>query len=154
MGTCVVAASGLGKQLFLGFYFIFKAEKRYFKSVLIASAHWCHEESLQSLESEKHCGTQFCSEFSLKVLTEGERWDREWHKGLFELIYLGLFKISVLTKILGWERRRKSFLFLLFVRVTSFLSILQVQNLQIILESYIFCVFHIEGFTKFSGIFC
>lgn len=42
----------------------------------MASAHWCHEESLQSLESEKNCDTQFYSKFSLKILMK-EKGGRE-----------------------------------------------------------------------------
>ena len=142
-GASVVSGSGLGKQLFLGFCFIFKAKKRYFKSVLMASAHRCHEESLQSLESEKNCDTQFCSKFSLKILMK-EKGGREsdtknFSKDLFRFI----LKSVSFIKLLAWERKRKCFLFLLFVRVNRFLSIFQAQNLQIILKPYMFCASHV-----------
>ena len=122
-----MSGSGLRKQFLLGFCFSFKAKKSYFKSY---SWHqcWCHEESLQSLESEKNYDTQFCSEFSLKSLMKEKGGRESDTKDFSNNLFWFILKFVCFIKLLACERRRKEF-FLLFVGVTrSFLSIFQVQN--------------------------
>ena len=110
--------------------------------------HWCHEESLQFLESEKEYDTQLCSEFFLKILKKekgGKESDTKDFSNNF--FFWFILKSVSFIKLLACERRRKEFFFLFFVGVTrSFLSIFQVQNLQIILKFYVFCALYIEYF--------
>ena len=142
-----MSGSGLGKQLLLGFCFTFKAKKRYFKSVFMASALMPWRKSAISRVRE---GVWHSALF--RILSqdpeEGERRERKWHKGLFKQFFFWFILKSVsFIKLLACERRRKEFFFLFFVGVTrSFLSIFQVQNLQIILKFYVFCALYIEYF--------
>ena len=71
--------------------------------------HWCHEESLQSLESEKNCDTQFCSEFSLKILMKEKGGKESDTKGFSNNLFWFILKFMAFIKLLGSERRRKKF---------------------------------------------